>query len=78
MKNDNPVILAFLHSGDRQLTMDSTEFVSAVMRLHALHKYDQRDGEIELAFEDHIKILAKIEISGLRRMSLAACVKKSS
>lgn len=73
MKNDNPVILAVLRCGDRHLILDNPEFVSAIMRLHALHKYDQIDGDIELPFENHIKILSKIEISGLRRMSLATC-----
>ncbi|CAG9802056.1 unnamed protein product [Chironomus riparius] len=69
MKNDKPVILAVLCCGDRHLILDNQPFVSAVMRLHALHKYDEIDGDIELPVEKHLKILSKIEI---RRMSLAS------
>lgn len=71
MKCDKPVILAILCSGDRKLILDNVEVVSALMRLHALHKYDEIDGEIELPFKTHLKILSKIEITGMKRMTLA-------
>lgn len=72
IKNGSSVILAVLNCNDRQLVLDKKDFVGAVMRLHQQHKYEEIDAEIDVPFESHLKILAKIEDpKNYRRLPLA-------
>lgn len=73
LKNDKSVVLAILTSGNRQLILDNEDFVSALMRLHKLHKYDENEAEIDIPFDSHVKILSKIENANSRRLTLAYC-----